>query len=113
MQLRLFKLWPWVVLDLFYVKVKFGHKSRLNLVTQAFVWEKVKIINFFLFLETIAALGLKVSWSIQLNELMKLSEYQKSRPSFDLGQRSLRFQIGLYTQVSDSGPWVLLFYFLI
>ena len=31
---------------------------RSNLVTQAFVWEKVKIIYF---LETIAALGLKVA----------------------------------------------------
>ena len=63
----------------------------------------------YLFLELIAALGLKVAWSIQLNEFMKLSEYQKSRPFFDLGQRSLRFQVkcltfGLYTQVSDSGP---------
>ena len=28
----------------------------------------------------------------QLNELMKLSECQRSRPFFDLGQRSLRFQ---------------------
>ena len=44
------------------------------------------------FLETIAALGLKVALSIQLNELMKLSECQRSRPFFDLGQRSLRFQ---------------------
>ena len=44
------------------------------------------------FLELIAALGLKVAWSIQLNEFMKLSEYQKSRSFFDLGQRSLRFQ---------------------
>ena len=44
------------------------------------------------FLITIAALGLKVAWSIQLNEFMKLSEYQRSRSFFDLGQRSLRFQ---------------------
>ena len=49
----LFKLWPWVDLDPFNAKVKFGHI--------AFVWEKVKIIYF---LETIAALGLKVAWSI-------------------------------------------------
>ena len=77
---RLFKLWPWADLDTFYAKVKFGHKG---------VWEKVKIIYCF---ETIAALGLKVAWSIQLNELMKLSEYQMSRSFFDLGQRSLRFQ---------------------
>ena len=47
--------------------------------------------KLFIFLETIAALGLKVAWSIQLNELMKLSEYQTSRSFFDLGQRSLRF----------------------
>ena len=60
---------------------------RSNLVTWAFVWEKVKKI----FLETIAALGLKVACSIQLNELMKLSEYQRSRSFFDLGQRSVRF----------------------
>ena len=70
--------WP----DLFYAKVKFGRigfrmgKSEKN----------------FFCLETIAALGLKVAWSIQLNELMKLSEYQKSRSFFDLGQRSLIFQ---------------------
>ena len=43
------------------------------------------------------------------NEDLKLSEYQRSRSFFDLGQRSLRFQsemfdFGLYTQVSDSGP---------
>ena len=44
------------------------------------------------FLELIAALGLKVAWSIQLNELMKLNEYKRSRPFFDIGQRSLRFQ---------------------
>ena len=44
------------------------------------------------FLEIIAALGLKVALKIQLNELMKLSKCQKSRPSFDLGQTSLRFQ---------------------
>ena len=47
---------------------------------------------FFFFWETIAVLGLKVALCIQLNELMKLSEYQRSRLFFDLGQRSLRFQ---------------------
>ena len=46
----------------------------------------------YLFLDTFAALGLKVAWSIQLNELMKLNEYQWSRSFFDLGQRSLRFR---------------------
>ena len=49
----------------------------------------MKIIYF---LETIVALGLKVAGSIQLNEIMKLSEYQRSRSFFDLDQRSLRFQ---------------------
>ena len=78
---KLFKLWPWVDLDPFYAKVKFGHIG--------FCMGKVKIIYF---LETIAALGLKVAWSIKLNELMKLSEYQRSKSFFDLGQRSLRFQ---------------------
>ena len=47
--------------------------------------------NYF-FLKTIAALGLKVAKSIQLNKLVKLSEYQRSRSFFDRGQRSLRFQ---------------------
>ena len=43
-------------------------------------------------LETIATIGLKVGLNIQINELMKLNEYQRSRSLFDLGQRSLRFQ---------------------
>ena len=45
----MFKLSPWVDLDLFYAKVKFGHIG--------FCMEKVKIIYF---LETIAALDLNV-----------------------------------------------------
>ena len=56
---------------------------------QIWSWEKVKIIYF---LETIAALGLIVAWSFQLNESSKFGEYQRSRSFFDLGQRSLRFQ---------------------
>ena len=47
--------------------------------------------NYY-FLKTIAALGLKVACSIQLNESKKLSKCQRSMPFFDLGQRSLRFQ---------------------
>ena len=62
---------------------------RSNLVTWALAWAKVKIIYY---LETIAAIGLKVDLSIQINESMKLNEYQRSRALFDLGQRSLRFQ---------------------
>ena len=44
------------------------------------------------YLETIAAIGLNVGFDIQINELMKLNEYQRSRSLFDLCQRSLRFQ---------------------
>ena len=62
---------------------------RSNLVTWAFAWAKVKIIFY---LETIAAIGLKVGLNIQINELMKLNEYQRSRSLSDLGQKSLRFQ---------------------
>ena len=73
---RLFKLWPWVDRDLFYPKVKFGHIG--------FCMGKSE--NYYI-LETFAALGFKADWSIQLNELMKLSEYQRSRSFFDPGQR--------------------------
>ena len=44
------------------------------------------------YLETIAAIGRKVDLNIQINELMKLNEYQRSRSLFDLSRRSLRFQ---------------------
>ena len=70
--------WPWHILrqsQIWWHRLLYGKKWKL-----------------FIFLETIAAFGLKVAWSIQLNELMKLSEYQWSRSFFDLGQRSLRFQ---------------------
>ena len=40
----------------------------------------------------IIQIGLKLAWSIQLNEFMKLGEYSRSKSFFDLGQRSLRFQ---------------------
>ena len=71
--------WPWLIL----CKGKFGHTG--------FCMGKSENYYFF-FLKTIAALGLKVAWKIQLNEFMKLSECQWSSPFFDLGQRSLRFQ---------------------
>ena len=48
--LKLFKLRPWVDLDLFYAKVEFGHIG--------FCMGKREIICF---LKTIAALGLKVA----------------------------------------------------
>ena len=44
------------------------------------------------YLETIAAICLKVGLGTPINELMKLSEYQRSRSLFDLGKRSLIFQ---------------------
>ena len=69
--------WPWPIL----------HQGQIW--SHGLLWEKVKIIIFW---KTLAALGLKIVWSIQLNELKKLSECQRSRPFFDLGQRSLRFQ---------------------
>ena len=50
---KLLKLWPWVDLDPFYTKAKFGHIG--------IVWETVKIIYF---IETIAALGLRIAWII-------------------------------------------------
>ena len=44
---------------------------RSNLVAKAFIWD--------LFSKTIAAFYLKVGKSIELNDLMKLHEYQRSR----------------------------------
>ena len=44
------------------------------------------------YLEINAAIDLKVGLNIQMNELMKVNEYQRSRSLFDLGKRSLRFQ---------------------
>ena len=60
--------WPWPILcqgQIWSHRLLYGKKWKL-----------------FIFLETILALGLKVIWSIQLNELMKLSEYQRSRSFF-------------------------------
>ena len=71
--------WPWPILrqgQIWLHRLLYGRKWKL----------------FIFFLDLIAALGLKVAWSIQLNEVMKLSEYWRSRSFFDLGQRSLRFQ---------------------
>ena len=48
---RLFKLLPWVDLDMFYAKVKFGDIG--------FCMGKSE--NYIFFLETVAALGLKVA----------------------------------------------------
>ena len=46
--------------------------ARSNLFTLAFLWEKVKTVDFS---ETIAACDLKVGRCIQLIEIMKVCEY--------------------------------------
>ena len=52
----------------------------------------MKIKMEFFFLKTIAAYDLKVGRCIELNNLMKLDEYHRSRSLFDLCQSSLHFQ---------------------
>ena len=56
--------------------------ARSNLVPYAFVWEKFKTIDFS---ETIVVYDIKVGRCSQLNEYMKLYEYQRSRSCIDLG----------------------------
>ena len=56
--------------------------ARSNLVPYAFVWEKVKTIDFS---ETIVVYDIKVGSCSQLNEYMKLYEYQRSRSFIDFG----------------------------
>ena len=51
--------------------------------------EKVKNNNF---LKTFAAYNRKVGKCIELNDSMKLHEYQRSRSLFDFNKRSLCFQ---------------------
>ena len=46
--------------------------ARSNLVTKAFLWEKVKTVDFS---ETISACDLKVGRCRQLIEIMKVCEY--------------------------------------
>ena len=56
--------------------------ARSNLIPYAFVWEKVKTMDVS---ETIVVYDLKVGIWSQLNEYMKLYEYQRSRSFIDLG----------------------------
>ena len=56
--------------------------ARSNLVPYAFVWGKVKTMDFS---EIIAVYDIKVGRCSQLNECMKLYEYQRSRSLTDLG----------------------------
>ena len=59
-------------------------KARSNLVPSAFVWEKVKTMDFS---ETVVVYDIKIGRCSQLNEYMKLYEYQRSRSFIDLGPR--------------------------
>ena len=70
---------PW--LTLIYIT------ARSILVPYAFVWEKVKTMDFS---ECIEVCDVKVVRCSQLNEYMKLYEYRRSRSLTDLG---LRFNI--------------------
>ena len=61
--------WPWPILhqgQIWPLRLLYGKKWKL------------------FFSETIAALCLRLAWKIQQNELMKLSECQRSRSFFDL-----------------------------
>lgn len=82
---NLFKLWLWVTLTYFI--------PRSNLVAEAFVLSQWKL--FFLS-EIVAACDLKFVRCIQLYELMKLYECQKSRSFIDLGQDLSGFKIIYY-----------------
>ena len=60
--------------------------TRSNLVPNAFIWEKVKTMDCSAS-ETILVYDIKVSRCNQLNEYMKLYEYQRSRSFTDLRPR--------------------------
>ena len=64
--------------------------AKSNLVPYPVVWEKGKIMDFS---ETVVVYDIKVGKFSQLNEYMKLYEYQRSRSFIDLRPRSLRFNI--------------------
>ena len=59
-----------------------GLRELCPLVPYAFVWEKGKTMDFS---ETIVVCDHKVNRCSQLNEYMKLYEYQRSRSFTDLG----------------------------
>ena len=69
-----FKWWPWVDRDLFYGTVKWSLILLYG--------EKAKTMGF---LETIVVYDIKVGRWSQLNEYMKVYEYQRSRSFIDLG----------------------------
>ena len=59
-----------------------------NYVPYAFVWEKVKTMDFS---ETIVVYNIKVGRCSQINEYMKLYGYQRSKSFIDLGAIFLNF----------------------
>ena len=63
--------------------------------------EKGKTMDFS---ETIVVYATKVGRRSQLNENMKLYEYQRSRSLIDLGSRSLRFNILFYFSLENAKP---------
>ena len=73
--------------------------ARSNLVPYVFVWEKVKTISFS---ETIVVYDIKFVRCSQLNEYMKLYEYQRSRSLIDLGE-NLSDSIFLYSPQKSGG----------
>ena len=64
--------------------------ARSNLIPNAFVWEKDKIMDCS---ETIVVYDIKVGRFSLLNEYMNHYEYQRSRLFIELRPRSLRFNI--------------------
>ena len=56
--------------------------ARSSLVPYAFIWEKVKTIDFS---ETVVVYDIKVGRCSPLNEYLKLYEYQRSRSLIDFG----------------------------
>ena len=99
----LFKWCPWVDVDLFYGKVKFG--------PLCFCMGKVKTMDFS---ETIVVYDIKFGRCSQLNEYMKLYEYQRSRSFIDLGPDHsdsifLNFfsSITIYFDISSALRWAI------
>ena len=88
----LFKWYHWVDNDLFYDKVKFG--------PLCFCMEKkIKQWIFPKLLRPIVAI--KFGWCSQLNEYMKLYEYQRSRTFIDLGPNHSDFSTFNFLFLSD------------
>ena len=76
--------------------------AKSNLAPYAFVWEKVKTMEFS---EIIVVYDTKVGRCSQLNRYMKLYEYQWSRSFTDLGQN--HFNIFNLQRYRTNGPLVL------